>query len=159
MAEVMVADFQDAEVRNFLKNIDRKLSDIKDGKRKYSGLLSSIVFADVTDHFAEQKGSAGPWKKWSNSYAEKMNEAGKGGNKILQDSGRLRQNFKPTNVKYSSKGYLWFNDAVVKSGFPYASAHDKGDKSLPQREFMWLSDKAMDKVSEQTLQFMLDEGI
>jgi hypothetical protein len=55
---------------------------------------------------------------------------------------------------------LWFNDARTKDGYPYAAGHDKGTAAgKKQRDFMWLSDKAMDKISQQTLQFMIDEGI
>lgn len=48
----------------------------------------------------------------------KMKELGKGGNKILQDSGRLRNSFKPQNYRSVSEGILWFNNAQTKSGFP-----------------------------------------
>jgi len=54
---------------------------------------------------------------------------------------------------------LWFNDAKTKSGAPYAAIHDKGLGKQAKRDFMWLSNDAMEKISEQTLQFMLDEGL
>jgi hypothetical protein len=88
-----------------------------------------------------------------------MDKRGKGGNKILQDTGKLKQNFKPNHYRSSSKGLYWYNDAVTKSGFPYAYAHDEGGDQLPKRDFMWLSDDALEEVGNQTLQFLLDEGI
>lgn len=160
MAEAMYTQFEDKEVRDFLKGMDKKLKDVKDGRKKYAGLLSVIVFQDVNDHFDKQQGSAGRWAPWSNMYRSQLEAEGRAGNKILQYSGRLRQNFKPTDFKNQSNGILWFNDAQTKSGYPYAAGHDKGTAAgSKQRDFMWLSDKAMDKIGEQTLQFMLDEGV
>lgn len=157
--QLEVAQFDNSQVKNFLKNLNQKLADVKDGKNKYVGLLSAIVYKDVNSHFEEEKGPKGKWKAWSSIYQQHMKAVGKQGNKILQDSGRLRNNFKPTKVKSSSNGILWFNDAKTKSGFGYAGAHDNGSGNLPQRDFMWLSDDGLESVSRQTLQFMLDEGI
>lgn len=159
MADILYTEFKDQQVKNFLKNIDKKLKNVKDGEKKYAGLLSSIIFQDVSSHFESQKGSAGPWKSWRPKYKIRMDEVGKGGNKILQDTGKLRQNFKPTNYKKDKDGLMWFNDAKTKGGAPYAAIHDKGLGPMPKRDFMWLSKEAMDKVSEQTLQFLIDEGV
>lgn len=153
-------EFDDKEVRAFLSNLKGNLKNIKDGERKYIGLLSSIIYRDIMNHFATEQGSDGPWEHWSFWYSLQMERMGKSGNKILQDTGRLRQNFKPMgNVRTTSEGILWFNDAVTKSGFPYAFAHNEGGDQLPKRDFMWLSNKAQEDISLQTLQFMIDEGI
>lgn len=165
MADILYTEFDDKEVRDFLNNINSKLKNIKDGKKEYTGLLSSIVYEDVIRHFEDEQGSKGPWKKWSKLYKEQMEKQGKGGNQILQDSGRMRNNmmtskaWKPSKVKKVSNGFLWFNNAQTESGFPYAAAHDKGGSKLPKRDFMWLSEKAMNKIEEQTLQFILEKGI
>lgn len=158
-SEVAIAQFEDKEVRKFLTNITKKLDDINGKKSKYVGLLSGIIFKDVISHFQDEKGPKGKWQKWSPTYQEYMESIGRGGNQILQWSGRMRQNFKPTDVKTTREGILWFNDAKTKTGFPYAAAHDNGEGKLPQREFMYLSDKGTDQVSVQTLQFLLDEGV
>lgn len=159
MADTVVAEFDNAEVIEFIRNLDKRLKNVKDGQKKYVGLLSAIVYADVINHFQKQEGSGGPWKKWSDSYKKQMDEDGKGGNKILQDTGRLRNTFKPTNNRKVSAGVLWFNNAQTKKSFPYAFAHDEGGPVLPQRDFMWLSEGAVEKIATQTLQFMIDEGI
>lgn len=153
-----ISSFDSAIVNDFFKNIKTKLSQVKNGQKKYLGLLSAIVFKDVIEHFSKQEGSDGSWKTWSPTYKAAMERRGKGGNKILVDTGRLRNTFKPTNMKNSEGGFLWYNNAQV-NGFPYAAAHDEGDGKLPKRDFMWLSNNAMDDISEQTLQFMLEEGI
>lgn len=151
--------YDDKEVRAFLKNMDSRLKDVKDGKSKYVGLLSAIVFKDVIDHFEKEEGPDGTWKPWSKIYKQHMEDIGRGGNKILQFNGQLRQNFKPTDSRNSSDGIVWFNNAKTKSGFAYAEAHDEGGGSLPQREFMWASEKAVDEMADQTLAFILDEGV
>lgn len=158
MAETIVAEFEGAEVREFLKGMDSRLKEVKGAERRYVGLLSAIVYEDVIRHFEKETGSGGPWAKWSQSYKEKMEKDGKGGNKILQDTGRLRNSFVPKNNRKTSAGILWFNNAQVNS-FPYAAAHDQGGSRLPKRDFMWLSSEALEKVSAQTLQFMIDEGV
>lgn len=159
MADVMYTEFDSKEVREFLNQIDSNLKKIEGGKKEYTGLLSAIVYADVIKHFEEEQGSEGPWKQWSKVYKDEMEKIGKGGNKILQDTGRMRNTFKPSKVRKTNVGFLWFNNAQTKSGFPYAAAHDTGGKKLPKRDFMWLSDSAMDKVESQTLQFLLEKGI
>ena len=155
MASEVVLD--DKQVKLFLRNMEKNLAKVKDGKNQFLGILSAIIFKDVIRHFEKEEGPDGGWKTWSSIYREKMVREGKGGNKILQDSGRMRQNFKPSNYRSSDKGFLWFNDAKVK-GFPYAAAHDDGD-GLPKREFMWLSDGALEDVTKQTLAFILENDL
>ena len=157
--EVTFTEFDDKAVRDFLSNMEKKLKAVKGGDRKYVGLLSSIVFRDINQHFQDEQGSQGKWKAWSPTYQEHMQRTGYAGNKILQFNGRLRQNFKPSSVRSNSEGILWFNDAVTKSGFPYAHAHNEGGSKLPKRDFMWLSESALVEIEKQTLQFMLEEGI
>ncbi len=153
------AVLENEEITEFLASIGKKLKTIKNGEAKYAALLSSIVYRDVNDHFEKESGPDGKWTHWSFLYTVQMEKRGKGGNKILQDSGRLRNNFKPTNFKSSNEGPIWFNDATTKGGFPYAYAHNEGDGNLPQRQFMWFSGNAVEKMAEQTLQFMIDEDI
>jgi phage gpG-like protein len=157
------AVFEDREVVDFFKMLRTNLKSVKNGEKKFSGLLSAIVFRDVMEHFENEEGPDGHWAPWSTEpnggYAAKMQRAGRGGNKILQYSGKLRQGFKPAKVRFSGQELVWFNDAQTKSGFPYAAAHDEGGPTLPSRSFMWLSKKGADDISMQTLQFMLDEGI
>lgn len=151
--------FENKEVLDFLKNIDKKLKNIKDGERNYISLLSAIVYRDINEHFEKEEGSGGKWEHWSFWYALQMEKKGKGGNKILQDTGRLRNSFKPMSMRKTGEGFLWFNNAQTKKGFPYAYAHDEGGDKLPKRDFMWLSEDAQEKISVQTLQFMIEMGV
>lgn len=152
MSDVMIAEFDDKEVRSFLKQLDTRLAKIKDGKKEYYGLLSAIIYRDINRHFEEEEGPGGPWKQWSPEYRKHLESIGRAGNKILQFNGRMRQNFKPSNVRTVNAGIQWFNNAKTKSGFPYAGFHDES------RPFMWLSDNAKDDIEKNTLAFLLDKG-
>lgn len=148
----------DKEAQSFLKKKLKQVKSIQAGEDSYVKLLSPVVFSDIISHFEKESGPEGPWKPWSKMYNEHMQAIGKGGNKILQDTGNLRQAFQPTNVKSSGRGILWFNPAKTQSGFPYAAAHDTGGPRLPKRSFMWLSAEARQNISKQTLKFLESEA-
>lgn len=154
----MEAILDDAKAKKLIQKLGGKALAIKDRKNDYLSVMSAVVFADVMDHFLLEKGPKGPWKAWSRAYSEHMDRIGKGGNKVLQDSGRLRGSFYPTNHRLTSDGILWFNPAKTKGGFPYAAAHDEGGETLPQRKFMYLSDHALEKMASQTLEFLEREN-
>lgn len=145
----------DEKAQKFLAKAIKKVQEAKDGGRAFGMLLSAIIFKDVIDHFEKEEGPQGGWQEWSSMYRDHMQKIGKGGNKILQDSGHLRQAFTPTSYRKVGEGILWFNPAKTKSGFPYAYAHNEGGKKLPARTFMWISDEATEKVSEVALNFVL----
>lgn len=68
MAEFAVAEFDNSEVRGFLKDMDARLKKIEGGAKEFIGILSAIVYRDVNSHFEKEQGSGGPWAKWSKSY-------------------------------------------------------------------------------------------
>ena len=151
------AQFTDETLGKMLKDMTNRVEDFKQKRRAALGLMSANVYRDITDHFQREEGSAGKWKKWSNAYARAMSARGKGGNRLLQDSGRLRQTFKPTSYRVMSDGVLWFNNAKTRAGAPYAYYHDEGVGNNPKRDFMWLSNKAMSKLEEELLQFVMGD--
>lgn len=145
--------FDSKRAEQFFDNLRRNVKSVTERENKYVSSISPFVYRDVIEHFEAEKGPKGRWRGWSKIYRDRMIKRGKGGNKILQDSGRLRNTFKPTNWRKSSEGLFWYNNAKTKSGFPYAFAHDTGGPKLPKREFMWLSDKAMKNISKVTAAF------
>lgn len=151
--------FQDKEVVAFLKSMNTRLKKIKNGEKRFVGLLSAIVYKDIITHFEEEQGPQGPWAEWSEGYKNRLDKIGRGNNKILQFDGKLRQNFTPQDWRNTSQGIQWFNNAQTRGGFPYAAAHDEGGDKLPQRSFMWLSGDAAEQVARDTLAFMLEEGV
>lgn len=154
MAEFTV---NNEEAQAAIKQILEQQKKVAGADRGFSALLSSVVFADIMSHFKNQEGSEGPWAAWSKVHADHMGKLGKSGNRILQDTGRLRQSFLPTNYRSVNDGILWFNPAKTAKGFPYAAAHDEGGPKLPKRDFMWLSDEALGRIEDVTLKFLEEE--
>jgi phosphoribosylformylglycinamidine (FGAM) synthase-like amidotransferase family enzyme len=152
-------EFQDKELKKTLRALSNNLKYVKNGEKKFVALMSSVVYADIMDHFKKEQGEDGAWQHWSFWYELQLARMGRQGNKILQFNGKLRNNFKPTDVKMTSQGITWFNDAKTKSGFPYAFAHNEGGGKLPKRDFMWASDNAIEKMADNMLGFILEEGL
>lgn len=153
------AEFQIDGVKKFLNDLAKKFGYISKRDRNYAKVIAPIIYKDVIEHFEQERGEKSSWQAWSPSYIDFMVRIGKSGNKILQDSGRLRNNFKPSDWKKSSDGLTWFNDAQTRGGFPYAFAHNEGGPQLPKRDFMWLSQHAMHRVADRTIEFLIKEGI
>jgi phage gpG-like protein len=147
--------FHSEELQEFLSGLSKRVKDVESKKKEFLGVLGSEIFRDIMNHFSDQRGEKRPWKIWSDVYAEHMRRIGKGSNKILQDSGHLRGSVKPMQFRVMEDAVVWFNNAQTKSGFPYAAAHDKGGEKLPQRDFMWLSNSAMDRIETLTLDYVL----
>jgi len=154
MADQADIVIDDKEVRDYLAGLTKRWDQIEKRDKAVVGIISAIVFRDVIQHFQREEGPDGRWRAWSPSYAKFMATIGKSGNQILQDSGRLRNSFQPTNARATREGILWFNNAKTASGFPYAAAHNDGGGRLPQRRFMWLSDGAVGDIAEQVLNFL-----
>jgi phage gpG-like protein len=170
--------YQDAVARKLLKDLEKNLKSIKGREQKFQLAMSPIVYRDIIKHFEQEQGPNGKWKEWSASYRAAINGEvyfrriggktvpfkGRDPNgvrkdgMILQDTGRLRNSMMPTNSRATSQGIEWFNPAKTSSGFPYAYAHDTGGPKLPQRQFMWLSKKALSNISLQTLNFLTKRG-
>ena len=155
MALDVSVNFEGKLAKDFFAGIQKNILKVTGYDTDFGKALGAVVYKDVIDHFEFEQGEKGPWKWWSDVYADHMARVGKGGNKILQDSGRLRNNFKPGNFRRQPEGLEWFNDAKTKGGFPYAYAHDEGGPKLPKRDFMWASARLMDNVSRITLAFAL----
>ena len=150
------AIFDGKEAEEFLGSLRAKYQSVQQGSKALAGVLAAPVFVDIVGHFEDEKGPDGAWSPWSAIYSEHMNKIGKGGNKLLQDSGRLRQAYMISNHRATADGIVFYNPAKTKGGFAYAQAHDEGGEKMPSRKFMWLSDSAMESVAEQTLKWMTD---
>lgn len=156
MASVSI-QFRDKKTRQWLDSLNKSVKEVALAKKHYAEMVSAIVFQDIMDHFEKQMGSKGKWQRWSDAYNEHMIKKGKGANNILQDTGRLRQSFTPTNYRRKNAKIVWYNNAKTARGFPYAAAHDEGGGKLPKRDFMWLSKDAREEISKSTLKFIEDQ--
>lgn len=155
MAELKI---KDAKMKRLLSTMHKRLEKFDKKARDYTAAISSPIFRNLISHFEDApRGTSGGtvgqfvWPAWSQVYAEHMERLGKGGNKLLQDTGRLRQAFLPANQKSKvvSEGILFLNET------PYAGAHDEGTEDIPKRPFMWTDDATMETVGQITLAFVL----
>ncbi len=160
MATVNVqAVFKDENLTRYLTDLVRRGKQIDAKDKTVASIIGAVVFRDVLDHFEKQEGPDGPWTPWSQSYRRQMFRKGKLGNRILQDTGRLRQNLQPQKYRVTKDGIVWFNNAKTKSGAPYAFMHDNDTEprtQLPRRSFMFLSDNALEQIEGQILKFLRD---
>lgn len=146
----MTVTIKDRQVRKYLNTVTDRFGNIDKKSRQYVGILSAIVLRDVIDHFEEEKDPKRRWQDWSKNYRKRMVKIGKGGNMILQDTGRLKGGWQPTNYRTSRDGILWFNPVH------YANTHDQGDRNrnIPRREFSWISDTAVRQMETQTIKYL-----
>ena len=146
----LYASFDGRKVTDLMDDFIIKFEAIDGKSKQFVDLLSVLIYRDVIDHFDKQEGPNSGWQKWSTKYAERMSKLGKGANKVLQDTGRLRQSFLPNKWRTTDDSIVWYNNAKTRKGFPYAYAHNEGGPKLPRRQFMWLSDKAIKDIEKQT---------
>ena len=149
--------FENQLILDALGGVGQALKRIEAGAKQYNAIVGTTVYKNVLEHFELQEGPDGGWKAWSDIYEQHMQKRGKAGNLLLQDTGRMRNSFRPSNFRHVPGGVLFYNPAKTSEGFPYAYAHDKGGDKLPQRQFMWLSDFAMEEVADKTVAFVLDK--
>ena len=114
IAEVTI---DDKELRAHLAGIVKRKDQITARDKAIVGILSSVVFKDIMEHFDREEGPEGGWPGWSPSYTKFMDSIGRGNNKLLQFTGRLRGSFQPTNVRTSSEGVLGSTMPRLKAAF------------------------------------------
>ena len=163
------ARIDDRKWKRFLVSVEKE---IKNPVPILKTAYATIGFRDIVTHFGQQKGPEGRWQKRSEAtqknYAEIQDGTRKPPrgmrrgsfrptNKLLQLTGNLRKNFLTTNVKRrNNKSVTIFNNA------PYSGIHDRGGRfkawgkknvTMPKRQFMYFSGKAMNAISR----FFLDQ--
>ena len=143
MATGARAFLDDKEWRKYLKNTQRTIKTIN---KTLQVAYSTIGFRDILKHFNAETGPRGRWPSAKpGTFARRPKGRKRISPKLLQDTGNLRRNFLPTNSKkINNKSILIFNNA------PYSAVHDNGSrrKNIPQRKFMWFSDRALNAMSK-----------
>ena len=139
------------EVRMDAAKVLAMLSRIGD-KNSWRKILKSLVsvfgFKDVIDHFGKEQGEDGKWPALSPAYRKWKSRKYPGRQKLVLSS-RLRQSFLPANTRYEGNdGVAFFNPVE------YADKHDLGKDGVPQRQFMWLSGRAMNQLERGLLDQM-----
>lgn len=103
-------------------------------------VIAVIGIKDIVGHFEREEGPEGKWAPLNPSYDKWRRKKGK--TKILQFSGTLKGAFLPSNMRSDRESVTVFNPVE------YAGKHDRGEDGMPQRKFMWLSDKATELVHQ-----------
>ena len=138
---------------NTVLAIIRDMSKRADDPSGLMARLSILGFQDVMSHFSKQEGATKSgdqptaWKALSPITIERRRQGSKSGsNKILQDTGVLRNSILP--------GTRGSRKAVVSTNIIYAGTHQYGRGNIPRRPYMWLSRIAIDKMLAQTLSWV-----
>lgn len=133
------------EWTSFLSSVQSK---VKDPSALLKAAFMTAGFQDIIQHFRDEKGPDGKWRPRSPitqmQYAmrNKTDSRYNPSNKLLQLTGNLRKSILPTNTKKVSK-----NAIEIFANAEYGGRHDRGE-DMPQREFMWFSDSAKDRMAQ-----------
>ena len=101
-------------------------------------VIGAKGFKDVIDHFEKEQGSKRKWVKWNRKTSDgrrrffSSRPYGKGGNKLLQDTGRLRASISFKGMRNSAKVF-------TKTG--YGKFHQFGTNKMVKRDFLWIAPK------------------
>lgn len=131
------------EVQNVVNNLRRAGAETSEIMRAISERMQAMQL----DHFEDEKDSSG--KKWAPLRPMTLlRRTGSGGEKILQDHGRLIGSI----ASKSSKTF-----AAAGTNVKYAKKHQEGDEdgNVPQREFIYLTSKE----KETLVKMLTDETI
>lgn len=131
--------FDAKEWESLIKTINDNVTNPKPMLRAAFGTRG---FKDVIQHFEQERSPTGQWKPSQRALRE--------GGKTLQDTGNLRNNFSPSNIRNSGRDSIVFFNPT-----PYAAQHDEGTGNSPQREFMWLSGEAQEDMLKIMLDFLV----
>lgn len=133
----------------FFRKVLNKSKKIKNQRKSLLARLAVLGFKDIQEHFKEEKGPDGLWKKLS-AAAIARRKGGGGGAKILQDTGRLRNSLTPS----IGKRFFLKDQVTIFTPLDYAETHNKGKGRIPQRKFMYISKGGMEKIKEQVEKFI-----
>lgn len=120
-------------------------------------VIAQKGYTKVIEHFAKEEGPNGKWGKWRKTlpngsvriYNERPTK--RGGTKLLQDTGRLRESIVARGYKKSAE---IFAEPSNYAGTNYSSWLDKGTKKMIARKFMWLRSEDRAQYSEDILKYI-----
>lgn len=114
-----------------------KLVKLSRNRRSLNKKISIVMQRDVQKHFADEQA---PHSKWQG--LKPITIFRKGSSRILQDKRRLLQSIRTDSN--NNKAETGTN--LKHKGFSYPKLHNFGGTKTPQREFMWLSQEAEDRI-------------
>ena len=145
-----------------IKDWNSTLENIKKNVRNPFELLQTaygtLGYKNIIEHFNNESGPEGPWKKRSfetnrvYQMLGKKNARYSANNKILQLTGLLRQSITPTSTKRFDS-----NAILIFSNVRYSGKHDRGEEGMPKRSFMWFSEKVKTMMAELISKNVMDK--
>lgn len=135
---------------------------LKDPTRILQAAFATRGVRDIVEHFDDEKGENGSWPKRAQSTQNRYAMIGSGAwkgprgvaraafnpsNKLLVMTGAMRKSLLPGRLERSVRKFA-ANAIQVFSGSPISGYHDDpaAGSSVPQRDFMYLSDRAQDDI-------------
>lgn len=115
-------------------------------------VIAIMAWKGVLDNFKNEEGKKRPWPKWSKKLPNGTRKFystrpyGRGGSKLLQDTGLLRNSIRPISKN---------NEAHVYTRTKYAGAHQFGTKNIPKRDFMWIAQKKINEMSRKFINWIV----
>ena len=148
MAEIEV-EFDNKEVEKFLKNLVKNTKEV-DRSSVLEKNIAPVIFRDILEHFNAEMGPKTKWPALTGWYA-KWKKKKFGDRPMLVMSGDMRKAFLPANSRITNRGYEFYNT------MPYSGEHDRGENGKKKREFMFLTDEGMNRVSALTMAFIMKD--
>jgi len=113
------------------------------------GIIGAKAYKDVINSFRiEENDDGSKWYKFKDPKTEKRisrRPTKRGGTKLLQDTGLLRE-----SIRWESTA-LW---AKVFTRRKYAKWHENGTRNIPARSFMWVNDRLRLKFAKDLLEYI-----
>jgi phage gpG-like protein len=135
-----------------IQGIDKMREKLAAAKKRGGNLtqlteyVAARAYKECINHFEKEEGPDGKWKPLAPvTIARRRQGKGTGGNKILQDTGRLRSSILFRGLRDS---------AIVFTNLIYGSTHQEGYKKIPQRKFLWLADGFLKDMADKFAQFI-----
>lgn len=134
-----------------IKNKTKMMNERTKNMNTVLSVIAGKIWKNVMNNFKEEIGTEGYWQPWRKKIKDggyrfyPYRPYGRGGDKLLQDTGRLR----------SSIRYTVFKDtAVVYTNIKYAKYHQEGTSNIPKRDFMWIPDSEITKYKLSLLKYI-----
>ena len=115
-------------------------------------VISQMAYKQVMTNFDNEQGKRRDWPKWSRKTPKggrqyfNTRPTKRGGNKLLQDTGTLRLSIRPKVEK---------DEAHVFTKTKYAGYHQFGTKTIPKRDFLWISQKKINEMAKTFINWLV----
>jgi phage virion morphogenesis protein len=161
-------------VEKVLETIARRCDNLG---HAWNAIGEYMVRQTIRERFEKEQSPEGKqWRRWSNAYREEMNAKGKGGNRILTDTGELRRSIvyrrTANGIEFgTNKQYGRMHQYGAKKG-EYGTTTRKVELKdgtegtvtelnprgyVPPRPFLGINEVEREEIKKRLLFFLLDK--